>query len=90
MVLRWQAFQFKSNNITKQTSGALKHLEQKHNLVKRQERILQVALANRKDLFGLMVDRVEKARLETIDPQEWRAKFNKWVVMDNLSSASQF
>lgn len=59
-------------------------------MVKRQERILQVALANRKDLFGLMVDRVEKARLETIDPQEWRAKFNKWVVMDNLSSASQF
>ncbi|THX88251.1 hypothetical protein D6D08_04013 [Aureobasidium pullulans] len=75
---------FQINNISKLTSGALKHLELKHNLVKGQQKI-PITPTKRKNPFELIVDRVERARLETINPDEWKARFIKWVVVDNLS-----
>lgn len=69
-------------NISKQTSGALKHLDQKHGLVKGAAKVTPL---KRKNPFEAMVQRVEEARLQTINADEWRARFVKWIVMDNLS-----
>ncbi|KAG9765707.1 hypothetical protein KCU73_g314, partial [Aureobasidium melanogenum] len=68
-------------DVSNQTSGALKHLEQKHNLTKAG---LKVVPAKRRNPFEI-AQRVEQARNETINPDEWQARFIKWVVMDNIS-----
>ncbi|KAH0174504.1 hypothetical protein KCU67_g727, partial [Aureobasidium melanogenum] len=57
-------------NISKQTSGALKHLDQKHGLIKG---VAKVTPLKRKNPFEAMVERVEEARLQTINADEWRA-----------------
>ncbi|KAG9516589.1 hypothetical protein KCV03_g9084, partial [Aureobasidium melanogenum] len=72
---------FQINNISKLTSGALKHLELKHNLVKGQQKI-PITPTKRKNPFELIVDRVERARLETINPDEWKARFINFEHVD--------
>ncbi|KAH0405435.1 hypothetical protein KCU89_g55, partial [Aureobasidium melanogenum] len=58
-------------DVSNQTSGALKHLEQKHNLTKAG---LKVVPAKRRNPFEI-AQRVEQARNETINPDEWQARF---------------
>jgi hypothetical protein len=67
--------------VSNQTSGADKHLKEKHNPKKH---VTKVTPAMRKSPFDA-AQKVEQARLQTVNLDEYYARFLKWIVMDKLS-----
>jgi hypothetical protein len=80
-MLRYQRSEIRFYNVSNQTSGANKHLKEKHNLTKHGTKVTP---AKRKNPFDA-AQKVEQARLQTINLDEYYARVLKWIVMDKLS-----
>lgn len=68
-------------DITNQTSSVHRHLENKHKMT---ERVRQVTGIRRKGPFD-MLQRSESAKRRSFDTAAFRAKFIRWLVLDDIT-----